>query len=109
MFAECLAREKYAKYRRPLAFCFALTLILSACGESGPAAHCDHNLPEEGKWMVPLYPDAQQVQNTKSPTYWQLTTTFQTTATPAQIASFYQDALMKAGWQPHGLLTELRF
>ena len=89
-----------------LLVCFLMATGLGACsGGGGPAARCDHSLPEDGKWQTPLYPAAQQVQTSESATYWQRTTTYVTPAAPATILSFYEGTLAKTGWQLGGFGT----
>src|SRR4051812_27555482 len=71
-------------------------LVLTACSDPGPAASCDHNLPERG-WRPPPYPGAQPDQTDGGAL--EGTRGFKTADPPATVLAFYAEALTKQGWQ----------
>jgi hypothetical protein len=81
--------------------CTFAALFVTGCNQTGEAGRCDANLPTRDKWKVPAYPNAKQISSAESPSYWQLTTIFQTVDSPAKVHDFYKSTLEKAGWQPN--------
>jgi len=75
-------------------------LSIVACGDNGPAAHCDHSLPERGIWKTPIYPGAQQINNDDS---MGERITFVTDDTSGEVYTYYDALLKKSGWKPDQL------
>lgn len=77
--------------------CIAIARMLSACSNYEPAATCNKDHANNGTWKNPVYPNASDLVAGNSSTD---DTTFDTADSSDEVLKYYDDIMLKAGWEP---------